>query len=244
MLCQPDLSRKVYIWLRNNQSCLLCDEISELSYPLCVPCESEMPWLGEQCDICALPMVDTQSRCAACLQRPPSFSQVIAPWRYAFPIDSLITRFKHHAKWPMGRLMGELFIQHLQHRFDEGLPRPEALLPVPLAPKRLRERGYNQAAMLARWIGKPLAVPVDERSLLRIKETPPQQGLDARQRKRNLNGAFTVRDPARLQGKHLALVDDVLTTGATAERLATLLVDSGARRVDIYCLARTPKPND
>lgn len=244
MICQPDLISQVYIWLKSKQSCLLCDEASDLPYPVCVPCESELPWLGDQCDICALPVPDAGIRCAACLTRHPSFAQVIAPWRYAFPVDSLITRFKHQAKWPMGRLLAELFVQHLQHRFDEGLPRPDALLPVPLAPKRLRERGYNQAEMLARWIGKPLKVPIAERQLLRIKETPPQQGLDARERKRNLNNAFALRDPARLQGKHLALVDDVLTTGATTENLARLLLRAGAQRVDVYCLARTPRPQD
>lgn len=140
--------------------------------------------------------------------------------------------------------MGDLFVEHVRHRFEEGLPRPDALLPVPLARKRLRERGYNQAAMLAGWIGKHMEIPVDERQLLRIKETPAQQGLDARARKRNLQGAFALRNPAALRGKHVALVDDVLTTGATANGIARLLVDAGAARVDVYCLARTPRPAD
>jgi ComF family protein len=168
----------------------------------------------------------------------------VAPWRYEFPVDNLVTRFKHRAKWPLGRLLGELFVEHARHRFEEGLPRPDALVPVPLAKRRLRERGYNQAAMLARWIGKSLDIAVDDRLVLRIKETPAQQGLDARARKRNLRGAFALRDSSRLQGRHLALVDDVLTTGATADGIARLLIDAGARRVDVYCLARTPSPED
>ena len=242
MNCQPSINIKVYNWLINKQSCLLCDEASDLPYALCVPCESELPWLGVQCESCALPVQGAIATCESCRVRSPAFTRVIAPWRYDFPVDSLVTRFKHHAKWPLGRLLGELFSRHLRHRFDEGLLPPDLLLPVPLAKKRLRERGYNQAAMLAGWIGESMNLHMDDRQLLRIKETPPQQGLDARARQRNLRGAFGLSDPARLQGRHLALVDDVLTTGATAEGLARLLLKAGAQRVDVYCLARTPSP--
>jgi len=182
--------------------------------------------------------------CGGCLKDPAAFEQVVAPWSYGFPVDSLITRFKHNAKWPFGRLLGEILGQFLQHRFDEGLPRPDALLPVPLANKRLRQRGFNQAAMLARWLGKQLDLPCEEHVLRRIQDTSAQQALDAKARKRNLRNAFDLLPEAHVQGRHLALVDDVLTTGATAQALARLLVDAGAARVDVYCLARTPKPGD
>lgn len=98
--------------------------------------------------------------------------------------------------------------------------------------------------MLAGWLGKQLQLPVDEHHVLRSRETAAQQGLDAKARKRNLRDAFTLVDPDWVQGKHLALVDDVLTTGSTAEVIARLLNKAGARRVDVYCLARTPKPGD
>lgn len=182
--------------------------------------------------------------CAQCLRKPPGFTQVVAPWRYDFPIDSLITRFKHHGKWPFGRLMGELLGQFLQHRFDEGLLRPDCLVPVPLANKRLRRRGFNQAAMLAHWLGRQLQLPVDDQQILRSRETPNQQGLDAKARKRNLEGAFALKDADGFYGKHVALVDDVLTTGSTADAIARLLNRAGASRVDVYCLARTPRPGD
>jgi ComF family protein len=244
MGCQPYSNDQVYIWLRNNQQCLLCDEPGDTPAAICVPCESELPWLGNQCETCALPLLPADASCSGCLQRSPAFTRVIAPWRYDFPVDALITRFKHRADWPMGRLLGGLLAEHLQHRFDEGLSRPDALLPVPLAKKRLRERGYNQAAMLAGWIAKSLELRVNEQQLQRIKETPTQQGLDARARKRNLNGAFALKEPAWFEGRHLALVDDVVTTGSTAEGIARLLLKAGARRVDVYCLARTPRPQD
>ena len=180
--------------------------------------------------------------CGECLRRTPGFSRVEAPWRYAFPVDTLITRFKHQARWPYGRLLGELLSNHLRHAFSEGLPRPDLLLPVPLGHKRERQRGFNQAALLARWLNKALQLPVEERWLLRPHDTAAQQELDARTRRNNLRHAFALAPQAKVHGRHLALIDDVLTTGATCEALARLLRRSGAARVDVYCLARTPKP--
>jgi ComF family protein len=116
------------------------------------------------------------------------------------------------------------------------------LLPVPMARRRLRERGYNQALMLARWLSADLDLPHDEHLLQRPYETVAQQALDAKTRKRNLLNAFALAPGAEVRGRHLALVDDVLTTGATAHSLARLLINAGARQVDVYCLARTPKP--
>jgi len=244
MRCQPQSKLLVYIWLKNIQSCLLCDEVADSAFPICTGCEADLPWLGDHCERCALPMPMAGLTCGQCLRRPPGFSEVVVPWRYDFPIDSLVTRFKHQGKWPMGRLLAELLGQSLEHRFAEGLPRPDCLLPVPLASKRLRQRGYNQAAMLARWLGSQLEIAVDERLLLRVLETPAQQGLDAKARQRNLHKAFALADGGDVDGRHFAVIDDVLTTGATANALARLLMNAGARRVDIYCLARTPKPED
>jgi len=244
MRCQPHDKQQVYIWLKNVQFCLLCDERAESSVPICMACESELPWLIDHCERCALPLPMSGLTCAQCTHRSPAFNEVVAPWLYDFPIDALVTRFKHQGKWPMGRLLAELLAQFLQHRFDEALDRPDVLIPVPLANKRMRQRGYNQAAMLAHWLGDELHLPVDEHLIRRVKETPAQQGLDARARKRNLREAFALMDPDRVIEKHVALIDDVLTTGSTADTLARLLTQAGARKVDVYCLARTPKPED
>ena len=116
--------------------------------------------------------------------------------------------------------------------------------PVPLARRRQRRRGFNQAQMLADWLGRRLQLPVHGDWLQRRLDTPAQQGLDAATRKRNLRQAFALDAGAELAGRHLALVDDVLTTGATAGILARLLRRAGAARVDVYCLARTPRPGD
>ncbi|MGQ7816069.1 ComF family protein [Metapseudomonas furukawaii] len=237
------LARLRPAWLRHTPDCLLCGAPgSEL--PICTGCEADLPWLTGQCSLCALPLPSLGLPCGACLKRPPSFDRVVAPWRYDFPVDSLITRFKHQGRWPLGRLLGELLARHLAHGFDDGLPRPDALLPVPLAAPRLRQRGFNQAGMLAGWLARELDIPVELDGLKRHRDGPPQQGLDAVTRRRNLRDAFSLDTRARVHGRHLALVDDVLTTGTTAQVLARLLKGAGATRVDIYCLARTPRPGD
>ncbi|MEX6502890.1 ComF family protein [Pseudomonas zhanjiangensis] len=244
MRCQPDRSRQVYNWLKTTQHCSLCDEAADTAYSLCSGCEAELPWLGEHCRVCALPLLGAGLTCGGCLRRAPRFDRVEAPWRYAFPIDSLITRFKHQAKWPLGRLLGELLARHLRHAFDEGLTRPDLLLPVPLGERRQRQRGFNQAELLAGWLGEQLRLPLQAAWLRRTSDTPAQQQLDAAARQRNLRRAFALAPASRVSGLHLALVDDVLTTGATADCLARLLKRAGAARVDVYCLARTPKPGD
>jgi ComF family protein len=167
---------------------------------------------------------------------------VIAAWRYDFPVDTLITRFKHQARWPLGRLVAQKLAEYLLHHFEEGLPRPDLLLPVPLAAGRLRQRGFNQADMIAERLGRVLGLPVERSWLTRTRDNPAQQTLDAATRRRNLRQSFALASTAAVQGKHVALIDDVLTTGSTAEALSRLLKKAGASRVDVYCLARTPKP--
>ena len=243
MHCQPRHKHKVYICSKNIQTCLISDEPAETADCVCNVCETELPWLMEHCEVCALPLPMDGLICGECQKHPPAFKQVIAPWTYSFPVDTLISRFKHQARWPLGHLLGRLLGHALHHRFDNTeLSRPDCLLPVPMARKRLRERGYNQALMLARWLSDDLGIDLDEHLLLRPHETVAQQALDARTRKRNLLGAFALAPDAQVQGRHFAVVDDVLTTGATAHSLARLLMAAGARQVDVYCLARTPKP--
>lgn len=248
MRCQPASWKVVYKWLNNDQICFLCDGPPGDQRSLCNACEADLAWLDSCCIRCALPLPMLSPHqgliCGDCQKKPPQFDQVVSPWRYSFPIDTLVTQFKHHGKWPVGRLLGQLLSHHLRNAFAAGLPRPDLLLPVPLGKQRLRQRGFNQAGMLAHWLEPRLNVPVNARLLRRIRETDAQQALDATARQRNLRNAFVLDDAAQVAGKHLALIDDVLTTGATANSLAGLLKKAGAQRVDVYCLARTPKPGE
>jgi len=237
---QPKYAPPVYLWTKNKQTCLLCDATTDGSCPLCHACELDLPWLGTQCQCCALPL-PTDGLCPQCQQKPPAFSQVIAPWRYDFPLSSVISRFKHQANWPFGHLLGQRLAEHLRQQFAADLTQPQLLLAVPLSKRRLRERGFNQADLLARWLSAALQIPYLQNALQRLRDTPAQQGLKAAHRRRNLRGAFALAADFSVRGRHLALVDDVLTTGATAAELAQLLRKNGASKVDVYCLARTPK---
>ena len=216
MRCQPGKTNQVYNWLKNKQHCLLCDETADGALAICTSCEAELPWLGGHCQVCALPLPSHGLVCGACLKKPPSFSKVEVPWRYAFPIDSLITRFKHQARWPLGRLLGELLSQHLVHAFDEGLPRPDLLLPVPLASRRQRQRGFNQAALLAQWISGQLQLPWQAHWLQRRIDTPAQQQLG---RAGRLGTLQVLADQVDGLDRILAGVDRV-TDAATARESA------------------------
>jgi ComF family protein len=158
------------------------------------------------------------------------WTRAIVPWAWAFPIDALITRFKYggalHYGALLGRLLGEACLGS----------RPDGLVPVPLHRARLAERGFNQAHELARPVERALGVPILPDLCTRPVAAPAQAGLGARQRYRNLDGAFTVTREAR--GLRLAIIDDVLTTGSTVRALASALLDGGARSVEVWAVAR------
>lgn len=240
MYCQPLRDLIVNICSKFNQQCYLCLGPGDNPYPLCSGCEADLPWLTCACQRCALPLTFDGPCCSRCQHSPPPFERVEAPWAYDFPMDAAIKRFKHRQDWPMGHLLAERLAAWLEYRFEEGLARPQQLLPVPLAAARQRKRGFNQAQMLGQWLAKRLAIPLSSRSLMRPKHTPSQQGLGLAARQQNLQAAFTLGPGAKVVDQHVALVDDVLTTGATASALSALLLKAGARRVDVYCLARTP----
>lgn len=243
MRCQLLKTKRVYQWLLQSDHCLLClAKLRHSPLAICSGCQLDLPWLLQGCRHCALPLPDGDQECRDCQQKLPVFQLVACAWRYDFPVNMLIGNFKYAKDWPAGRLLSELLAEHLVFLQQEaGLELADALLPIPLASKRLRQRGYNQAAMIAGWLGKSLQRPVLHQAVRRVRQTQTQQGLDARQRQANMLNAFQIMQPQQIAGRHLALVDDVLTTGATCAELADLLLAAGARRVDVYCLARTPK---
>ncbi len=147
----------------------------------------------------------------------------------------MVSSFKFNESLKHGRLLGQLLAQRLEETEAES---PELLIPVPLHRKRLRERGFNQALELCRPIGQQLGIPIDFRSCIRSKETLHQADLKLRERKKNLQGAFSMARP--ISAKTVALVDDVMTTGNTLRVLATLLKKHGVERVFVWSVARTP----
>ncbi|GAA4856511.1 ComF family protein [Luteimonas vadosa] len=221
--------------------CLVCREPGAEARDLCAACAAELPWNRHACPTCALPSPGVgappgapASRCGACLQRPSPLAAAHAAFVYGFPLDRLLPRLKFHGDLAAGRLLSQLMADALV-----DVPRPDALLPVPLHGARLRRRGYDQALELARPLGRALGIPVIDRILRRQRATRQQSRLDAGQRQRNLRGAFALADPAALPA-HVALVDDVMTTGATLHAAAAVLRRAGVARVDAWVCARAP----
>lgn len=218
--------------------CLLCGQRGDDSRDLCAGCASDLPRNPTCCPRCALPLQTPAPICGECLDREPPFASAWIPFVYAHPLDLLMTRFKFGRQLAAGRVLSQFWID----RFDVDRPDlPAALIPVPLHPSRLRERGYNQALELARPLSRAFGVPSLCNLLKRDRATAAQSNLDASQRRKNLRKAFVVLDDTSLPA-HVALIDDVMTTGATARECARVLRRAGVERVDVWALARAPKP--
>jgi ComF family protein len=216
--------------------CLLCGDRGASGVDLCADCAAELPRNASCCARCALPLPVSAVQCGRCQRKPPPWDAAWAPFRYAWPLDRLETRFKFHRDLAAGRVLAAMW----QHE-SCPLVLPRVILPVPLHRRRLRERGYNQAWELARPLARALGVACKPDVLRRVRHTDAQTGLDAVQRRRNLRDAFVLREGISLPD-HVALLDDVFTTGATLAECARMLKRAGVRRVDVWALARAPMP--
>lgn len=179
-------------------------------------------------------------RCGRCLTSPPPFERTVAAFDHGFPWDRLVARLKFRGDVTLAAPLAE----HLRDAFQRsGAPLPDLVLPTPLSTARLARRGYNQAWELARRVAASLGVPAHAQALLRVRETPPQHALDLSARAANVRGAFAVDGARRaaIADRHVAVVDDVMTTGATMAEIARTLRAAGARRVDAWVLTRTPQ---
>lgn len=237
-------ARTVYRWLNIEQTgrCLLCLGHGPQSRPgVCDACHADLPWLGAQCRRCALPLPSDEQLCGHCQQHPPAFAQVVCPFLYRFPVDSLIPAFKYHDQLIYGRALAFLLAEAVQFHYSEhNHSLPDRVIPMPLHPGRQARRGFNQALELARPVAARLQLPLCRHSIERARHTQAQQGLTASERKRNLDSAFRVPSLPGVEGLHLALIDDVVTTGATADAASRTLLEAGAASVSIWCVARTP----
>ena len=226
--------------LRLPRPCVLCGQWGRQG--LCGECEQR--FLGAsppRCPRCALPGA-TATPCGACLGEPPPFARCITLADYGFPWDRLIGRFKFQQQPELAALLAPALLAAVQRQATA--PLAEVVLPVPLSSQRLAERGYNQAWELARRIAAGLGLPAEAGWLLRLRDTPHQVGLSRAARARNLRDAMWVTPEGirGLAGRHVALVDDVLTTGVTAAAAGQALLAAGAASVQVWVLARTPAP--
>lgn len=225
----PDICTKIR-QIVGGGSCTLCDAPSG-DAAFCAPCHAELPWhRAPQCPICAWPTPQGEV-CGVCARKPPYYRHLRAALVYGFPVDRLIHNFKYRGQLHLGRVLAGLLAESVQ---TETMP--DLILPVPLHPQRLRERGYNQAAELARLLGRQLHCPVALDAAERTRHTPQQTALDRDQRSKNMRDAFAVRPT--VYGQRLALVDDVVTTGATVDALAQAALRAGAVEVMVWCVGR------
>lgn len=216
--------------------CLLCGDTGANGLDLCAACAAELPGNTSCCARCALPLPSPAALCGVCQRKPPPWDAAWAPFRYGWPLDRLEARYKFGRDLAAGRTLARLW-----QRMPPVVTRPALILPVPLHRARLRQRGYNQALELARPLGRALDIPVRHDLLLRARATAAQTELDAAARRRNVRGAFVLREGATLP-PHVALLDDVMTTGATLAECARVLRRAGVRQVQVWALARAPSP--
>ncbi len=223
--------------------CLLCDRSLTGPNTICRDCEEHLPWLPPGCERCGLrtgSLGPGRTIHEQCLQNPPAFDRCLGAFEYRAPINSLVASFKYRHRFAeakaLGRLLAATFTRHYN---DNQLALPDCLVPVPLHHWRLRRRGFNQAIMLAQHIARHAGLPLDTRSIVRCRTAQSQKGQGREQRINSMRQMFTTSRRQRLGDvRHVAIVDDVVTTGATANALAQVLRDCGVQRIDVWCVAR------
>ena len=236
------------------KNCYLCDEkINNRPY-FCDDCYHDLPKLKTKCSNCCLPLELEQYDsfsihllCGECICNPPSFSQTFCAYEYQFPINQIIRSIKYSKQryWirPLSHYLADEIALSLLH--SNHFKRPDILIPIPMHKSKVKIRGFNQAELIANILSKKLHVPISNKTLLKTKSTETQAQLNKDERMRNLEGSLSISNKKSkrdfIQGKYIALVDDVMTTKATCELASKLLLAAGAGQVDIWCLARTPK---
>ncbi|WP_224081302.1 ComF family protein [Cupriavidus laharis] len=218
-------------------ACALCGVVQD--EVVCRDCAAELLYPVSRCPVCAMGIAPGQP-CAACAQHRPAFDQAFTLGDYALPQDSLVLALKYGKVLPLAGWLAAALAHRVQAALRAGAPMPDLLAPIPLSPRRLAERGFNQAWEIARPLGRDLGIASDPVLLERPRDIATQHLLDLAQRQMNVRGAFRVARPLPLAGMHVGLVDDVMTTGATLDEAAHTLKAHGAARVSVIVALRTP----
>ena len=234
--------------------CLLC--LASAKHSLCMACLDDLPCLGYHCKRCAIPLSATTQQdlsntglieCGSCQAHPPSFDKSFSAFTYAFPIDKLIHEFKNSGNLRLGKLLSVFLIAKLKQNIstsDQELP--EYIVPVAMHRSKKLKRRFNQAEFIAKELSHALNTPIIN-AFKKIKATPDQHSLNRKQRIENLKGCFKVNSNSGILAnnnkaiKHVAIVDDVMTTGTTANELSKLLKQYGVEKIEVWSLARTPR---
>jgi ComF family protein len=218
------------------QDCTLCGEPADTrrGQLLCMACDASLP--ADPADVCPQCCIASPGAlvCGDCLSDPPAFDAALTVFTYRFPLDQLIQSFKYASNLALADFFAQKLVSCVRDH-----PLPHALVAMPLACRRLTERGFNQALLIAENAAQRLSLPIERTALVRVRETLPQSGLPWKERRANVKGAFACA--ADLKGRNIALVDDVMTTGATLNEAAKALKLRGAARVTAWVIARAEK---
>jgi len=212
---------------------------------ICGSCWNKIRMIeGPICSRCGIPFPSVESQafathflCGTCRLQEPPFHQARSVGYYEGTLREGIHLFKFGKREEMGRHLGRLMVDHFPQ--DWGLSATDLILPIPLHPGRRRERGFNQSLILAEFVARAFDIPLDARQLVRSRPTLPQSDLPLSEKFVNLKNAFEVRKPERIEGKNILLVDDIYTSGATAQEASKALLKAGAEKVFVYTLARS-----
>lgn len=213
--------------------CLNCQKASAKA--ICPSCFNQLPWLRDGCYICGNAITGkpaSKNICGKCLTTPPFFDHTIAALRYQEPISHLLTQLKFSEKLNNVSILSNLLLAKVN---QEALP--DLILPVPLHKKRIQHRGFNQALEISKKLSKQLNIPVDTTAIKRVKNTTPQSSLPAKHRQKNIKNAFELIQP--IKAKHIAIVDDIVTTGNTVNELARMIKKQQDCYIEVWCVART-----
>ena len=218
--------------------CVLCGEKcgSSNHNHLCKQCFSDLPAILSPCNICgdALSIKVSSNVCGSCLHTRPFYHKSLIPLEYSFPVSHLVKLLKYKDKVLVSSVLSQILLDRIR---QDASGFPEIIIPVPLHPVRLMRRGFNQSALIAETISKELKIPLDQKSCRRIRNTSQQTGFDKSQRGKNIRNAFSVLNS--FSAKHVAIVDDVVTTGSTVNELAKTLHHAGVEKIEVWACART-----
>jgi ComF family protein len=222
-------------------TCVLCaGEGQGDNIDLCAACSGDLLVNGNACACCAEQLtgaIGAAPVCGACLRKPPRYDSTHCAFRYRFPVDHLVRALKYHGRLAHARVLGRLLARSLADTARDAWP--QALIPVPLAKQRFNERGFNQAIEIAKHLEKELQISLRADLLERRRDTREQAGLDRIARRKNVRGAFALQGP--LHAEHIAIIDDVVTTGSTANEVARVLKRAGAKRIEVWAVARAAR---
>jgi ComF family protein len=232
----------VYGWTKFVQAilppvCVLCGgEGQQPDLDLCSACEADLPRNDSACPLCGEPLAgvgEARPLCGACLRRAPRYHASLCAYRYAYPVDHLVRALKYDGAIVLGRVLGELLVRTLQA--GREAPWPDCIVPMPLHPERFNARGYNQSIELGRMVERRLGIPLCTNLVSRIRATREQAALSRKERRKNVRGAFAV--DGKLRMKHVAILDDVVTTGSTVSEVARVLRRAGAGHIEVWAIA-------